>query len=430
MKPHPKPSLVAAFADWRCSPLADAVGGRAADLRRARALQPRRVGQPAAEGCHRDPAQGGTQTRARFELRRRGHAAPRRRSARSRAAVAAPVSHPRRRRAHGCATRRSSHSSRNGCAASRYVAIGEFHLYGADAELPVPRRMVALAKQYKLVLHAHSDVGCDRAPVPPGSRRAHPVGAFRLRTAGKRARPAAQAQEPVVRSRVPQRARRRRQGAGGMARGVHRVSGPLHGRHRHLHAGALALHRRARQLVARVARRSACRAGRAHRVAQRRGALRVLEAAPRSANRFAPQRARPTWLQRRHRDCCACCAHCTAQACGGDLVGTRHVVENAHYTIAYRTAPDPIPVGQHFVVEFAVCRARTAPAPPQAVRVDANMPEHKHGMNYRPVVTKVRPGTLSCRRTAVPHARPLGDHLRRRCRQRDRADDATRCALE
>jgi len=40
----------------------------------------------------------------------------------------------------------------------RYVAIGEFHLYGADAELPVPRRMVALAKQYQLVLHAHSDV--------------------------------------------------------------------------------------------------------------------------------------------------------------------------------------------------------------------------------------------------------------------------------
>jgi hypothetical protein len=40
----------------------------------------------------------------------------------------------------------------------RYVSIGEFHLYGADAELPVPRRMVELAKQYNLFLHAHSDV--------------------------------------------------------------------------------------------------------------------------------------------------------------------------------------------------------------------------------------------------------------------------------
>lgn len=42
-------------------------------------------------------------------------------------------------------------------ARNRYVAIGEFHLYGADADLPVPRRMVQLAKQHKLILHAHSD---------------------------------------------------------------------------------------------------------------------------------------------------------------------------------------------------------------------------------------------------------------------------------
>jgi hypothetical protein len=38
-----------------------------------------------------------------------------------------------------------------------YVAIGEFHLFGADAELPVPRQIVELAKQYGLMLHAHSD---------------------------------------------------------------------------------------------------------------------------------------------------------------------------------------------------------------------------------------------------------------------------------
>ncbi len=40
----------------------------------------------------------------------------------------------------------------------RYVAIGEFHLYGADADLAVPRRLVQLAKQHRLYLHAHSDV--------------------------------------------------------------------------------------------------------------------------------------------------------------------------------------------------------------------------------------------------------------------------------
>jgi hypothetical protein len=40
----------------------------------------------------------------------------------------------------------------------RYAGIGEFHLYGADANLPVPRRLVELAKQRGLFLHAHSDV--------------------------------------------------------------------------------------------------------------------------------------------------------------------------------------------------------------------------------------------------------------------------------
>ena len=39
-----------------------------------------------------------------------------------------------------------------------YVAVGEFHLFGADADLPVPRRMVQLARQHRLLLHAHSDV--------------------------------------------------------------------------------------------------------------------------------------------------------------------------------------------------------------------------------------------------------------------------------
>lgn len=39
----------------------------------------------------------------------------------------------------------------------RYVAIGEFHVYGADADLPVMRRIVQLAREHSLYLHAHSD---------------------------------------------------------------------------------------------------------------------------------------------------------------------------------------------------------------------------------------------------------------------------------
>ena len=39
----------------------------------------------------------------------------------------------------------------------RYVAIGEYHVYGADADLPVVRRVVQLAKEHGLFLHSHSD---------------------------------------------------------------------------------------------------------------------------------------------------------------------------------------------------------------------------------------------------------------------------------
>ncbi len=39
----------------------------------------------------------------------------------------------------------------------RYVAIGEYHVYGADADLPVVRRVVQLAREHGLFLHSHSD---------------------------------------------------------------------------------------------------------------------------------------------------------------------------------------------------------------------------------------------------------------------------------
>ncbi len=39
----------------------------------------------------------------------------------------------------------------------RYVAIGEFHIDNEQANLPVIRELVHLAKQHKLMLHVHSD---------------------------------------------------------------------------------------------------------------------------------------------------------------------------------------------------------------------------------------------------------------------------------
>jgi hypothetical protein len=39
----------------------------------------------------------------------------------------------------------------------KYVGVGEFHLYGEEADLAVPKRMVAMARENSWVLHAHSD---------------------------------------------------------------------------------------------------------------------------------------------------------------------------------------------------------------------------------------------------------------------------------
>ena len=59
-------------------------------------------------------------------------------------------------------------------------------------------------------------------------------------------------------------------------------------------------------------------------------------------------------------------------------------LESPRYALSYRA--EPIAVGRLFALEFSVC-PKTGARFPENVRVDASMPEHKHGMNYRPTVT-------------------------------------------
>jgi hypothetical protein len=54
---------------------------------------------------------------------------------------------------------------------------------------------------------------------------------------------------------------------------------------------------------------------------------------------------------------------------------------------AWKIDGAPIAVGQHFAIEVRVC-----PADAALVRVDAMMPEHRHGMNYRPSLTRIGDG--------------------------------------
>ncbi len=80
-----------------------------------------------------------------------------------------------------------------------------------------------------------------------------------------------------------------------------------------------------------------------------------------------------------------------AWACGDSLGAHAKRIESAQWLLVYRSTPEPIPVGRHFALDFELC-PRAGAAQPAELRVDAQMPEHKHGMNYRPSVVSPRAG--------------------------------------
>jgi len=70
--------------------------------------------------------------------------------------------------------------------------------------------------------------------------------------------------------------------------------------------------------------------------------------------------------------------------------GTGWVVFSDHYMIAFRPEPMRIEVGEPFALLFNVCTKNGNPA--ELVAVEATMPEHKHGMNYRPTIVAAGDG--------------------------------------
>ena len=75
-----------------------------------------------------------------------------------------------------------------------------------------------------------------------------------------------------------------------------------------------------------------------------------------------------------------------AWACTPAIEGTR--LESPRFVLAYRASE--LSVGRHFALEVAAC-AKSGAAP-ETLKVDAHMPEHRHGMNYRPEVKRLAPG--------------------------------------
>jgi hypothetical protein len=77
----------------------------------------------------------------------------------------------------------------------------------------------------------------------------------------------------------------------------------------------------------------------------------------------------------------------TPNDCAATLKAPRAMQAEAEgYTVAFAPRPAPLATGRHFALDIAVCFAPGLPAPRQ-LAVDADMPAHKHGMNYRASVT-------------------------------------------
>ena len=378
--------------------------GRAADLRRARPLQPRCVGKPAAEGRHRDPAQGGTQARARLELRRRGHAAARRRGARARAAVAASVSHARRCQ-HVGARRDGGRVPRGAAAPQRYVGDRRVSSVWRRRRPPGSAsawwrsrsstsssctRIRTSTRSSACSARTRTRASCGRIPAST-VRSTCATCCASTRTCGATSRSAA--------STAPA-AKCRRSGARCSPRFPDRfmVGTDTFTPERWHYIVEHANWSRAwlADLPPALAERIAWRNGEAlfafwkpHRAAMTA-----------AGTRRGPLRARPP----------------RAQPCGEALAGTRHASRTAATRSPTLTHAGADPRRPALRRRFRGVPARGAPAP-QAVRVDANMPEHKprHELSRRR--GRAPTGRVSCRRHAVPHARALGPDVRRRRRQ-------------
>ena len=74
----------------------------------------------------------------------------------------------------------------------------------------------------------------------------------------------------------------------------------------------------------------------------------------------------------------------TGPALACPLPGTP--LQSGAVQLSWQAAP-AVAVGQHFSLHLQLC-----PADAVLARVDATMPEHRHGMNYRPTLTALGAG--------------------------------------
>ena len=256
----------------------------------------------------------------------------------------------------------------------RYAAIGEFHLYGADADLPVPRRIVALAASHRLILHAHSDSdaierifrqdpdakvlwahsGFERPQAVREMLRRHPRLYADLAFRSDMGSPARV--DPDWLEALREFPERFMVGTDTFTpERLHYI--PVHAEYTRGWLAALPAE--------------------------------LAELAERIAWRNAEALIAPVWAASRARAAPAAGrTECEAIARLGENIER---VQSATVVLAYRAYPVPIVVGAPFSVDVAAC-ARDGAEAISSIALDAVMPEHRHGMNYAPKLSATGAG--------------------------------------
>lgn len=291
----------------------------------------------------------------------------------------------------------------------RYAAFGEFHLYGADADLPNVRRMMQLAVQNNLILHAHSDIDAVERLV-----RQFPNAKILWAHSGFDRPAAVGAMLRKHKNLWADLAYRSDMGSNGKVDSEWAaVFTELPGRF--------------------MVGTDTFTPERLHYIPEHasftRGWLSALprEVAERIAYRNAQELLRPVWTANRDKFSAVngslagsgASAKASAGAAAGGASGaaagatarsgapgqsqdpkdtkdpcvttdsappTVQSVSNSRVRVVFSPEPAPIRIGQPFSIHAQVCPASSA-AQIQTFNVDATMPEHKHGMNYLPKVS-------------------------------------------
>lgn len=71
-----------------------------------------------------------------------------------------------------------------------------------------------------------------------------------------------------------------------------------------------------------------------------------------------------------------------------DIAAEARQIQAAGFRLIVTPNPAPIPLNRPFALDIRLCDGRMAEFP-QLTAVDARMPAHRHGMNYKPTLTKL-----------------------------------------